>query len=91
MAGSIATRPDQVVGQSYRDLREWLDLVDRMGELRVIQGADWNLEIAPTCSRHATSGARRSGCSGRRQRSRISQANTCSSVRGVHSTRLATP
>jgi UbiD family decarboxylase len=46
MAGSIATRPDQSVGQSYRDLREWLDLVDRLGELRVIQGADWNLEIA---------------------------------------------
>ena len=40
MGGSVAARPDQFVGQSYRDLREWLDLVDRMGELHVIQGAD---------------------------------------------------
>ncbi len=34
------------VGPTYRDLREWLALVDAMGELRVIEGADWNLEIA---------------------------------------------
>ena len=30
---------------SYRDLREWLDQVDAMGELRTVPGCDWNLEI----------------------------------------------
>ena len=30
---------------SYRDLREWLEQVDAMGELRRIPGCDWNLEI----------------------------------------------
>ena len=30
---------------SYRDLREWLKRVDEMGELRQVNGADWNLEI----------------------------------------------
>src|SRR4030066_1302481 len=29
----------------YKDLREWLEEVERMGELRVLKGADWNLEI----------------------------------------------
>ena len=29
----------------YRDLREWLDQVDQLGELRTIEGADWDLEI----------------------------------------------
>lgn len=27
------------------DLREWLEAVDRIGELRIVEGADWNLEI----------------------------------------------
>lgn len=30
---------------SYRDLREWIQKVDELGELRVVEGADWNLEI----------------------------------------------
>jgi len=30
---------------SYRDLREWLDQVDELGELRHIDGVDWDLEI----------------------------------------------
>ena len=29
----------------YRDLRGWLEGVDSFGELRVIEGADWNQEI----------------------------------------------
>jgi len=29
----------------YRDLRGWLERVDSFGELRVIEGADWNQEI----------------------------------------------
>ncbi len=29
----------------YRDLREFLSAVDRIGELRTVGGADWNLEI----------------------------------------------
>ncbi len=30
---------------SYRDLREWLVQVESLGELRHIEGADWDLEI----------------------------------------------
>lgn len=30
----------------YRDLREWLQRVEAMGELVTVRGADWNLEIA---------------------------------------------
>lgn len=30
---------------SYRDLREWLALVEGFGELARVDGADWNLEI----------------------------------------------
>lgn len=30
---------------SYRDLREWLKQVDDFGELRTVEGADWDLEI----------------------------------------------
>jgi 3-polyprenyl-4-hydroxybenzoate decarboxylase len=29
----------------YQDLRGWLDGVESFGELRVVQGADWNQEI----------------------------------------------
>ena len=29
----------------YRDLRGWLEGVDSFGELRVVEGADWNQEI----------------------------------------------
>jgi 4-hydroxy-3-polyprenylbenzoate decarboxylase len=30
---------------SYRDLREWLKQVDDFGELKTVEGANWNLEI----------------------------------------------
>ena len=30
----------------YKDLREWLGIVKEMGELKVVHGADPNLEIA---------------------------------------------
>ncbi|MEX0804966.1 MAG: UbiD family decarboxylase [Candidatus Binatia bacterium] len=30
---------------SYRDLRDWLSQVENLGELRTVEGADWNLEI----------------------------------------------
>src|SRR5204862_7495570 len=30
----------------YEDVRQWLDLVEAMGELKHIKRADWNLEIA---------------------------------------------
>ena len=29
----------------YKDLREWIQQVDEMGELKVLEGVDWNLEI----------------------------------------------
>jgi UbiD family decarboxylase len=31
--------------ETVTDLRQWLDTVDEVGELRIIRGADWNLEI----------------------------------------------
>ena len=30
---------------SYRDLREWLNQVNEFGELKTVEGADWDLEI----------------------------------------------
>jgi 4-hydroxy-3-polyprenylbenzoate decarboxylase len=30
---------------SYKDVREWIRKVDEMGELKIVEGADWNLEI----------------------------------------------
>ncbi|MDH3444406.1 MAG: hypothetical protein OEN50_10815 [Deltaproteobacteria bacterium] len=30
---------------SYKDVREWIQKVNAMGELKVITGAAWNLEI----------------------------------------------
>ena len=30
---------------AYKDVREWIEQVERIGELKVIEGADWNLEI----------------------------------------------
>ena len=46
------TSPEQTVHtdegnlpRPYNDVREWLDLVDSMGELKRVDGADWNLEI----------------------------------------------
>src|ERR1700751_5932295 len=29
----------------YKDLRGYLDAVDRLGELRIVNGADWDLEV----------------------------------------------
>ena len=29
----------------YEDVRQWLELVESMGELKRIDGADWDLEI----------------------------------------------
>lgn len=33
----------------YEDLRDWLDHVDRFGEVLHLNGADWNLEIGGLC------------------------------------------
>ncbi len=30
---------------SHRDLRAWLDDVKKLGELRVLRGAHWDIEI----------------------------------------------
>ncbi|HEY2922710.1 MAG TPA: UbiD family decarboxylase, partial [Candidatus Binatia bacterium] len=30
---------------AYKDLREYLTAVDKLGELRVVNGADWDLEL----------------------------------------------
>ena len=30
---------------SYKDVREWIRQVEEMGELKIVEGADWNLEI----------------------------------------------
>lgn len=34
-----------VVQENIKDLRDWLSVVEKKGELKVIEGADWNLEI----------------------------------------------
>jgi UbiD family decarboxylase len=39
---AVETRTGRVY---YRDLREWLALVESFGELAQVEGADWNLEI----------------------------------------------
>ncbi len=31
---------------AYEDLRDWLERVEKLGELKVIRGADWDLEMA---------------------------------------------
>jgi 3-polyprenyl-4-hydroxybenzoate decarboxylase len=44
----------------YTDLREWLEIVDSVGELKKIDGADWNLEmgtLAELLSRETKSGS----------------------------------
>ncbi|HME44481.1 MAG TPA: UbiD family decarboxylase [Syntrophorhabdales bacterium] len=33
------------MSRTYKDLREWISLVDDLGELKRIKGADWNLEM----------------------------------------------
>ena len=35
-------------GAAYRGLRDWLERVDRMGELLKIDGADWDREMGAT-------------------------------------------
>jgi UbiD family decarboxylase len=35
-----------MMNEGYRDLREWLDVVESRGELKRITGADWNLEMS---------------------------------------------
>ncbi|MDP2718212.1 MAG: UbiD family decarboxylase [Dehalococcoidia bacterium] len=37
------------------DLRNWLNQVDKLGELRVVEGADWNLEIGAITAINAKS------------------------------------
>ena len=29
----------------YKDVREWIQKVDEMGELKIVENADWHLEI----------------------------------------------
>jgi 3-polyprenyl-4-hydroxybenzoate decarboxylase len=44
----------------YTDLRDWLEIVDSFGELKKIDGADWNLEmgtLAELLSRETKAGA----------------------------------
>src|SRR5947208_10405692 len=43
----------------YTDLRDWLEIVDSMGELKKVDGVDWNLEmgtLAELLSRESKSG-----------------------------------
>src|SRR5689334_7452791 len=32
-------------GMLYQDLRDWIERADEVGELKRIDGADWNLEV----------------------------------------------
>src|SRR5438093_13057803 len=43
----------------YTDLRDWLEIVDSIGELKKVDGVDWNLEmgtLAEPLSRESKSG-----------------------------------
>jgi hypothetical protein len=46
---ALAEKPEPIheanMPRSYDDVRQWLDLVEKMGELKRVNGADWNLEI----------------------------------------------
>ena len=46
---SIQNDPERIdernMARPYDDVRQWLELVESMGELKRIDGADWNLEI----------------------------------------------
>ena len=43
-APSLLSTGPVSVGPST-DLRGWLGAADKMGELRTVEGADWNLEL----------------------------------------------
>ena len=46
---ALSQQPEPIDGSNlprpYEDVRQWLDLVESMGELKRVNGADWNLEI----------------------------------------------
>jgi len=45
LAGKTEPIAEGNLPRSYENVRQWLDLVESMGELKRIDGADWNLEI----------------------------------------------
>jgi len=49
---------------SYKDVREWIQKVDEMGELKIVENADWNLEtVRFRCSPPNTKRTHRHYCS----------------------------
>src|SRR5215216_1732848 len=40
-----AVTPKRSSLEDIRDLRDWLRVIEDLGELQVVSGADWNLEI----------------------------------------------
>ena len=58
----------------YTDLRDWLEIVDSIGELKKVDGVDWNLEmgtLAEIFARESKSGRDAGGFV--RQRPRLSE------------------
>jgi len=54
----------------YKDLRDWLEIVDSIGELKKVDGVDWNLEmgtLAEIFARQSKSVPTLIGASRRRQ------------------------
>src|SRR4029078_3625664 len=48
----------------YKDLRDWLEIVDSIGELKKVDGVDWNLEmgtLAEIFARQSKSGVTPAG------------------------------
>ena len=43
----------------YNDLRDWLEIVDSVGELKKIDGVDWNLEMGTLAEIFARESKRR--------------------------------
>jgi hypothetical protein len=50
---------------AYRDLRGYIDAADKLGELRRVEGADWDLELGAITEVAAEHRIPRSSCSTR--------------------------
>ena len=50
---------------SYRGLRDWIEQVDKLGELQKVSGAHWDREMGAShrCSPKAAKAKRRRSCS----------------------------
>ena len=57
----------------YTDLRDWLEIVDSIGELKKVDGVDWNLEMGTLAEIFARESKSGDAGGSVRQRSRLSE------------------